>query len=126
MYMFLYSDMLKTAEEGRYVVAIHFIPEENILITVEKDRVVKFWRIPKVWRDVSTELEEEREIEIRRKVENLHKVREAVKRKEEDSDEDDLACWFASESSDEEEESWLNFDFWSCHIMVKVYMFDII
>lgn len=75
-------DMLKTAEEGKYLVAIHFIPSDYMLITVEKERVIKFWRIPKVWRDVSTELEEEKEIEIRRKVENLHKVREAVKRKE--------------------------------------------
>lgn len=54
------------------------------------------------------EVEEEREIEIRRKVENLYKVREAIKRKENDSDEDDLACWYRSDSSSSEEEGWFD------------------
>ena len=49
------------------------------------------------------EIEEEREIEIRRKVENLYKVREAIKKKENDSDDDDLAYWYRSESSSSEE-----------------------
>jgi hypothetical protein len=47
------------------------------------------------------EVEEEREIEIRRKVENMYKVREAVKRKEVNSDEDDLKGWHWGSSSED-------------------------
>lgn len=60
----------------------------------------QFWEIPSTWRDAVAEVEEEREIEIRRKVENMYKVREAVKRKQVNSDEDDLKGWHWN-SSDE-------------------------
>ena len=50
-------------------------------------------------------MEEEREIEIRRKVENMYKVREAVKRKAVNSDEDDLKGWHWEESESEEDET---------------------
>lgn len=53
----------------------------------------QFWEIPSTWRDAVAEVEQEREIEIRRKVENMYKVREAVKRKQVNSDEDDLKGW---------------------------------
>ena len=48
------------------------------------------------------EVEQEREIQIRRKVENLYKVREAIKKKEENSDEDDLKGWHWRESDSDD------------------------
>lgn len=65
---------------------------------------MQFWEIPSSWRDAMAEVEEEREIEIRRKVENMYKVREAVKRKEVNSDEDDLKGWHWGSSDSESDD----------------------
>lgn len=94
--------MLKALCGETSLATTRFIEKNKLLISCEKEKMIKFWRVPSQWKDLSVQRQEQREIEIRRKVENLHKVREAIKKKEEDSDDDDLACWFVSESSDEE------------------------
>ena len=82
-----------------------YIKSSNTIVTASRGRIVKFWEVPKFWRDIHTVVEEERELQIRRKVENMYKVREAVKRKEVNSDEDDLKGWHWSDSESEPEDS---------------------
>lgn len=86
------ADMLKAFDEMKMSKCM-YIREKSMIITAGRGRKSKFWEIPKTWRDCANEQEEEREIEIRRKVENLYKVREALKRKQNDSEDDDLKGW---------------------------------
>lgn len=54
---------------------------------------MKFWTLPKEWRDAVLEAQEEKDADTYRTKLNNDRVRIAVDKLNEDSDEDDLAGW---------------------------------
>ena len=63
------------------------------MISTSKGKSIKFWRLPKEWRDAKLVADEKKQAAKRVIEENKIKVSEAVRKAEEDSDDDDLAGW---------------------------------
>ena len=63
------------------------------MISTSKGKSIKFWRLPKEWRDAKLVADEKKQAAKRVIEENKIKVSQAVKKAEEDSDDDDLAGW---------------------------------
>ncbi len=79
--------------EESEVTQLSFDEESGVLLVYGRKAVIRSFKLPRVWRDPKTEEAILRESEIARKTYNMLKVKEAVKQKEIDSDEDDLRGW---------------------------------
>ena len=63
------------------------------MIAASKGKSIKLWQLPKEWRSAQLINEEEKEADKRLREMNKERVVNAVRKAEEDSDEDDLAGW---------------------------------
>lgn len=63
------------------------------MITASKGKSIKLWQLPKEWRSAQLINEEEKEADKRLREMNKERVINAVRKAEEDSDDDDLAGW---------------------------------
>ncbi len=70
-----------------------YLEKERLMVTASKGREVKFWRLPEEWRSKDLEAEEQKDIDQQKKTLGQNYVKEAVEKKEQDSDEDDLLGW---------------------------------
>ncbi|CAD8199045.1 unnamed protein product [Paramecium pentaurelia] len=75
------------------ITKLQWYEDKHMLVTSGKEKSLKFWQLPKEWRDKKIEQQEEQEYEQMKKQENIKISQESTKKKEFDSDEDDLKGW---------------------------------
>jgi hypothetical protein len=72
---------------------LHYIEEKDTLIASSKGKSIKVWTLPREWRDAKLVADEMKVANKRVLEANRNKVGEALRKGEEDSDNDDLAGW---------------------------------
>ena len=84
-------DVLKAFDNE--VTRLEYLEEEETVIATSKGKSVKFWKLPKEWRDAKLVADQQKKANKRIIEHNKNKVIDAVRKAEEDSDDDDLAGW---------------------------------
>lgn len=72
---------------------LHYLEEREALISTSKGKLIKVWQLPREWRDAKLVADERKLAGQRINQYNKEKVSNAIKKAEEDSDDDDLAGW---------------------------------
>lgn len=75
------------------ITSLTYIEQKETLIASSKGKSIKLWTLPREWRDAKL-VADERKLANKRVIEeNKRKVGAALKKGQEDSDDDDLAGW---------------------------------
>lgn len=75
------------------ITRLEYVPDREWLISASKSKSIKIWSMPKEWRDARLVADERKEAGKFINEYNKSKLASAIKKAEEDSDDDDLAGW---------------------------------